>query len=93
MIAIFALYLDRAIEDFNSAIELNPNYADAYYNRGLAWLQLSEWEKAKIDLGTARFRGGDIVAAFQKIHGSIADFEQESDVTVPKDIATMLTQQ
>ena len=24
-----------AIEDFTKAIELNPNYADAYYNRGL----------------------------------------------------------
>ena len=25
---------DRAIEDFNKAIELNPNDADAYNNRG-----------------------------------------------------------
>jgi len=27
---------DRAIEDFNKAILLNPNYVTAYFNRGRA---------------------------------------------------------
>ena len=27
-------YLEEAIKDFNKAIELNPNYSKAYYNRG-----------------------------------------------------------
>ena len=29
--------LPQAISDFNKAIEINPNYAEAYYNRGLAY--------------------------------------------------------
>ena len=29
-----------AIADYSKAIEINPNYADAYYNRGLAKYRL-----------------------------------------------------
>ena len=54
---------------------------------------MGESEKAKLDLSKARFMGGDIAAAFQKIHGSVADFEQEYGITLPEDIATMLTKQ
>ena len=28
----------RAIEDYNEAIRIKPDYADAYYNRGVAYL-------------------------------------------------------
>jgi tetratricopeptide (TPR) repeat protein len=28
---------DRAIVDYTEAISLGPKYANAYYNRGLAW--------------------------------------------------------
>ncbi len=85
--------IKEAIADYTEAIRLKPDFVDAYNNRGLAWLQLGECEKAKLDLSKARFMGGDIVAAFQKIHGSIADFEQEYNISLQKDIATMLTQQ
>jgi tetratricopeptide (TPR) repeat protein len=33
---------DKAIEDYNKAIELNPKYALAYTNRGTAYLQTNE---------------------------------------------------
>lgn len=38
---------DKAIEDYTKAIELNPNFADAYYNRGLAWVAIKEKEYDK----------------------------------------------
>jgi tetratricopeptide (TPR) repeat protein len=37
---------ERAMEDFNKAIELNPNYAEAYNNRGNAYVRLNEHERA-----------------------------------------------
>ncbi|NQE05854.1 Photosystem I assembly protein Ycf3 [ANME-1 cluster archaeon GoMg1] len=37
---------ERAIEDFNKAIELNPNLAVAYNNRGFAYHELKQYERA-----------------------------------------------
>lgn len=37
--------LESAIKDYNKVIELNPNYAEAYFNRGKARAQLIEKEK------------------------------------------------
>jgi tetratricopeptide (TPR) repeat protein len=34
---------DKAISDFTEAIRLDPNYAAAYYNRGLAYYFNSSW--------------------------------------------------
>ena len=45
--------LKLAIEDYSKAIELKPDYADAYYRRSKAWLHLGEVEKAKSDMKTA----------------------------------------
>ena len=42
-----------AIKNYTKAIELKPDYADAYYNRSKAWLHLGEEEKAKADMQTA----------------------------------------
>lgn len=43
-----------AIEGYTHAIELKPDYAEAYYKRGGSWLRLGEWEKARSDLETAK---------------------------------------
>jgi superkiller protein 3 len=37
---------DQAIASFQKAIDLNPGYANAYYNMGLAYSQLKEYRKA-----------------------------------------------
>ena len=84
---------DRAIEDYTQAIQLNPDYAKAYCNRGEAWLHLKEWEKARADLTAARDMGLDIIASFHNEYASVPDFEQKNGVKLPADIAEMLTPQ
>ena len=83
--------LDNAIKDFTTAIERNPDFAKAYYNRGEAWMHLSEWDKAKADLTVAKDLGLDVIALFHNNYENVADFEQKNGVTVPPDLAEMLT--
>ena len=80
---------DRAIADFDKVIELNPD-AEAYYNRGIIYLFLQQWEQARKDLQTAKDKGFDIIALFHNVFESIADFEQETEITLPPEIAKML---
>ncbi len=40
---------DRAIADYNRAIEINPNMADVYNNRGLAWDIKGDYDRAIAD--------------------------------------------
>jgi tetratricopeptide (TPR) repeat protein len=44
---------EAAIEDFTKAIKLNPNVADYYYNRGIAYGKLEQYEKALADINKA----------------------------------------
>ncbi len=57
-------------------------------------LTLREWEKAKSDLTTAiELQENIVIENFSENYGSIADFEQEHNVTLPEAIAEMLTPQ
>ena len=82
---------NRAIEDYDKAIEIQPDDAELYSNRGEALLHLNEMEKAKADLITAKEMGVDIVASFRNDYESVADFEQKTGIQLPEDIAAMLT--
>jgi len=44
---------DRAIADFNKAIELDPGCAEAYHNRGVAYRRKGEHKRAIADLNKA----------------------------------------
>ena len=44
---------DRAIEDYNKAIELNPELAEAYNNRGVAYCIKGDYDRAIVDYNTA----------------------------------------
>jgi len=42
-----------AIQDYNKAIELKPNYAKAYYGRGIVKILLGQNDNARLDLSKA----------------------------------------
>ena len=44
---------ERAISDYNKAIELNPNFALAYNNRGWAYYCLKKYQQALKDFDKA----------------------------------------
>lgn len=82
---------DKAIQNYDKAIELKPDFAGAYCNRGEAWMHLREWDKAEADITIAKNMGYNIIASFQNDYESVADFEEKNGITVPEDIAVMLT--
>ena len=80
----------QAIADYDRAIRLGPDSAGYYGNLGEAWLHLSEWGKARVNLIAAREMGLDIADSFRNDYENIADFEQQTGLTVPDDIAEIL---
>ena len=43
----------RRLQDYDKAIEINPEYADAYYNRGVTYAELGNQRQAIEDLQRA----------------------------------------
>jgi tetratricopeptide (TPR) repeat protein len=43
----------RAIADYNEAIRLDPNYGEAFYNRGCAHISKNEYDRAIADINAA----------------------------------------
>ena len=62
----------------------------AHYNRAIAWLQQSEWDKALEDLTFASKRGFDVNAAFIETYKSAGKFEEAMDIELPEEIADIL---
>ncbi len=59
--------VELAIKNYTKAIELKPDYADAYYRRSKAWLRLGETEKAKSDMAAASSIGINSTTASKEI--------------------------
>ena len=45
--------MPEAIEDYTRAIELNPSFGEAYYNRGLIQIYLKDTRKGCLDMSKA----------------------------------------
>ena len=82
----------EAIQDFNKAFGLNPTDPRPCYARGLAWLALEQWQNARGNLTTAKRMGFDLGGPLRFYAQSVADFEQKFGITLPEDIAEMLTE-
>ena len=57
--------IDKALADYNKAIELDPNYASAYLNRGNAKLLLNQKDSACLDFSKAGELGNE--SAYESI--------------------------
>ena len=83
---------NEAIQDFNKAFGLDPTDPRACYARGLAWLALEKWQNARSSLTAAEHMGFDLGGTLRVYAPSVADFEQKFGITLPEDIAAMLTE-
>ena len=79
-----------AIKHYDSAIELDSEDSDSYYNRGECLLHLGHLDQAKTDIKTAKDMGVDIISAFHNEYKDVADFKSKTDIDLPPDIAEML---
>jgi len=78
--------IERAIEDYDEAIRLNPQYADAYYNRGNAYANLGQSQQAIKDFNeaihlnpeysNAYYNRGVVYSDLGRKAEAIADFER-----------------
>ena len=82
---------DSAIEDCTKVIQLSPDSAQAYVIRAQLWLYIKKWEKAKSDFITAQDLGMDLIAELHNDYANVEDFEQETGIQLPEDIAALLT--
>lgn len=83
----------RAVQDYTKVLELSDGDTALYarYSRGIAWLRLGEWEKARSDLAITENVGLNLATAFRSLgYRDVTDFEQENDIRLPADIAAML---
>jgi tetratricopeptide (TPR) repeat protein len=55
---------DRALEDYDQAILLNPSFASAYNNRGVIYRLKGEYDRAITDYDQAIWLGSNIPATF-----------------------------
>ena len=64
LLTVIKAILDRAIEDCSKAIELKPDYADPYNNRGAAYVGKGEADRAIVDCNKAIDLEPDFVQAY-----------------------------
>jgi Tfp pilus assembly protein PilF len=81
---------DKAITDYDKAIEINPKYALAFYNRGFAWVAKEKYNKAiadydKIieinpDSASAYVSRGAVRRALKEYNTAIADYSKAIEI-------------
>ncbi len=76
---------DAAIADFDKAIELNPEDAMAYYNRGTAYAGLEQFDAAIADFDKAIELNPDFVEAYHNRALSVGKREAEKATKTIKD--------
>ena len=81
---------NTTIKEHEETLSPGTDPAKTHFNRAIAWLRLSKWDKAQVDLVTASSMGADIIALFHAEHRSIVAFEKKASVKLPREIIKML---
>jgi tetratricopeptide (TPR) repeat protein len=55
---------EKSLENYNSALEINPQYAEAYYSRGICYYYMNNYDSALLDYSKAI----EIVPSFDKAY-------------------------
>ena len=79
--------IEKKIEDYNRAIELNPNNASYYYNRGVNYGELEKHQEAIKDYDKAIELNPNYKSAIENKEFSLKklkNFSQTSEISEPK---------
>ena len=89
--------IELALADFNQAIDISPNYAEAYYNRGFYYRSKGEMELALADFNkvieidpnnaSAYVNRGTLYDPSEEIELALADFNKAIDINPNQDSA------
>ena len=81
---------NTTIKEHKATLSPGTGSARDYFDRAIARLRQSEWDKARADLASASDRGLDVAAAFIDTYESAGEFEDTFDVELPGDIADIV---
>ena len=73
---------NRALADFNRALELDPNYGTAYNNRGMIYFDQKDYQRAIADFNRAVELGSDLTSAFNNLglcYYQLGDYDKAID--------------
>ena len=73
---------DNAIIDYNKAIDINPNYELAFYNRGSAWVAKKEYDKAIADYTKIIKPNSEYADTYYTDRGNIWKAKQKYDKAI-----------
>ncbi len=67
-----------ALDDYNEAIDLEPNYTEAYYGRGLVYAELRNKQKAieNLKIAAQLFQKENNIISYLKIMNVLKDLER-----------------
>ena len=79
----------QALEAYNKALDLNPNFADGYINRSIVCTKLGNYEQVKNDIKTMFSMDifkNDYISTFQTIQEILSEENSDKSMSFLKEI-------
>ncbi len=86
----FETMLKLAVSQYSRAVQSDPNYAQAYYNRGYSYYLLEQFNRAQSDFSTviqldpyndkAYFMKASILEYMGEVKGALANYQQAAEI-------------